>query len=262
MRILILGSSGSAGSGLADAQMAWSRIVERGTESLTGAPAEMLHTRFYTWTADWEEYLENALEKGPFDVVVLSPTKFAFATFAADNRVRRLLGKKAGDWFKGQADAFDAKTSTRTPQGRRGRVNRLVHRTARRAIGQEPLSDVRTITETYLRTMARLARLEDAQVIVLGIAETSSRRHRRHPKTNADVRMFRDTLEKEAARRRFDWIDREALWTANDGEQDDKFSDGVHVNAELHRRIAQAILELMARRLPPTSDAAGLRGLV
>lgn len=256
MKLLLLGSSGSTGSGLDERGQSWAEIVTRELDARLDGDLHVFHTRFYTWTPDWEEFLERALANGPFDVVVLSPTKFGFSVFSADNRVRRLLGKRAGDWFKRRADAFDSKTSIRTSAGRKGKINHVVHRAARKVIGQEPLSSAEAITDTYLRTMARLARLEDAQVILISNTDPSTVLGRRRPKLAAEVQQFRRTLQREAQRRRFDWLDRQALWTTDDGDRDEMYSDGIHSNAEMHRRISAALLALMETKLPPLPLAA------
>lgn len=242
---MILGSSGSAGSGLTEGE-SWAHIVERELAVLLGEAPTVVHTRFYTWTADWEEYLEKTLAKGPFDAVVLSPTKFGFSVYAADNRIRRLLGKRAGDWFKRSADTFDARTSIRTSKGRQGKVNRAVHKAVRRLVGQEPLSDVATITRTYIHTMSRLAQLEDVQVIVISNTAPSTVLARRRPRLAAQVSAFQEALRREAGRRRFAWIERQDLWNSEDGDRDQMYSDGLHSNAEVHRRIAAAVLGLLA----------------
>ena len=245
------------GAGLPNPELAWGRLVEREITDRTGQAPEIVHTRYYTWTPDWEEFLLKQLAKGPFDLVILSPAKFGFQVYSADNRIRKLLGKRTGDWFKHQADGFDAKTWKASDEGLRRKLNRVAHRTARRVVGQSPLSNVETITDTYIRTMAHLARLEDTQVVVLISTHPSKFLAERQPVVREEVVRFRAAMRAEAERRRFDWIDREALWRESDRDRNEMFSDGAHKTAIVHVRLADAILEKIAGQLGARKELVG-----
>jgi len=246
MKLLILGESGSMGTGLPDPEVAWGRALQRGLAERDGVTPEVVHVRLYTWTAGWEDYLERAIAKGPFDVVILSPTKFAFSVYSADNRVRQVFGQRVGDWFKRSADAFDAQTRVQDDEGLRRKANRVAHRSVRKVVGQAPISTVEVITGTYLKAMARLAQLEDAQVIVLGNTNPSERMLERHPEVHARTVQFRNAMKAEAARRRFDWLERDGMWREEDGDRESvMFSDGLHKTAQIHSRMAASLLELI-----------------
>lgn len=248
MRILLLGESGSKGAGLADPETAWGNSLPVELERLTGERPESVHVRFFIWAKGADEYLEEYLQQGPFDVVILSQTKFGFTVWSADNRIRKVLGNRVADWFKHTADSFDGKTRVQGDEGLKRKANRLAHRSVRKVIGQAPTMSARGLTDAYLKVLARLARLEATQVIVVGSSHVSGALARLHPEVVGQTTAFRETIRLDAARRSFDWVDRVTLMQEAGGEHDKLFLDGLHKGEEVHRRIAAALVEKIIER--------------
>ena len=255
MRILLLGESGSMGAALADPATAWGNSVPVELEQLTGERPDFVHVRYFIWAKGSEAYLEQYLAEGPFDVVILSQTKFGFTVWSADNRVRKVLGNRVGDWFKRSADGFDSKTRVQGDEGLKRKVNRVAHRSVRKVVGQAPTLSAKALTDAYLRVLARLARLEDTQVIVLASSDVSKALARLHPEVVGQTAAFREAIRADCVRRSFDWVDRVALMNEAGGDAEKLFVDGLHKGEEVHRRIATALVEKIAERNAPLRDS-------
>src|SRR5262245_16901877 len=150
-----------------DPKTGWGWQLAAEVERLSAAPVDTVHLRFYPWGARAESYLEALLARGPFDAVVISATKGGFTTFSTHDRVRRLAGRRAGEWFLRAATHFDARTRWGKAPGLTLSVNQLAHRLAGRTIGQAPPTTLEEATQGYMRAFTRLARLEDTRVVVV-----------------------------------------------------------------------------------------------
>ena len=245
MRLLILGESDSIGMALADPSQAWGNRIPVEIADMTGAAPETVHVRFYPWAGKSAEYLERVLDQGPFDAVVVSATKVAFTVYSADNRVRKVLGNRAGDWFKGSVRQFDRKTRYRKPPGFRRNLNSAVHKAARKVIGQAPDTSARAVAESYVQAFARLARLEDARVVVVAAPPLPSPAAKLRPKLANEVEWFRDGVRDESRRRHFVHFDGESVLPAPGPERDALFVDDVHKTPALHQLVGRRVAEIV-----------------
>ena len=247
MRILILGESGSNGAGIPDPSVAWGNRLGSDVAAATGIEPDVVHERFFIWHKGADDYLEQLLERGPFDIVVLSQAKYGFTVWSVDNRIRKVLGNRIGDWFKESVATFDAATRKPGDEGLRRKLNRVAHRSVRKVVGQAPTMSAKDLTARYLKVMARLARLEDTQVIVLGSSDVSAVLARMHPQVVAQTAAFREAIRKDCERRRFGHVDRVALMREASTDHESLFTDGLHKGEEVHRRIALALASEIAR---------------
>jgi len=248
MKLLILGESDSKGGGLDDPSQAWGELVPVELQQRLSQEVDCTHVRFFAHVPNCLDYLESLLAKGHYDAVLFSLTSIGFTLMSADNRVRRLMGKRAGAWFKRSADTFDSKTRVRGDEGVRRKLNRGAHRTVRTVIGQEPMLDYPTVLTSHMEILARLARLEDTEILLLGPTDHAGRVATSSRRTQPRVELFRAALHEEAERRRFLWLDRQALSYMGE-DRDALFTDGLHKTPVLHRRIALGAVDLLAPRL-------------
>jgi hypothetical protein len=241
VKLLILGESDSLGLAMADSSLGWGNLLTAQLPQLLGEPVEAEHVRLYTWGGSYTAYLDSVLARGPFDAVVISATKGGFTIFSAHNRVRRILGKRAGDWFQHRADGYDRRARWKKPPGLKKTVNRAAHTLVRRAIGQEAMTSMETVRDGYFEAFSRLARLEDAQVLVVLPPRFPGFTVRRRPKLVAKVEEFRNAIRSEALRRRFSVVDPEAMIPASGPERDVMFIDDLHKTAEYQALLASAV---------------------
>lgn len=243
MRLLILGESDSTGLVLEDPSVAWGNRASTELEGRSGDTLETTHVRFFSWVATAESYLEKLLADGPFDTVVLSTTKVGFTTFTVDNRIREILGNRAGSLFQNAVAGVDRRTLWRQPPGWKRTVNQAGHRVARRVIGLGPVATSEAVTNGYLQTMKALARLEDTLVVVVLAPQVPSSTLLRHPKLGEVVEQFRTAMRGEALRRRFSVVDPMEVMPPPGAERDRLFIDDVHKTPELHEMLAAAVVK-------------------
>lgn len=244
MKLLILGESDSKGWGLGDRTLAWGNRLPGDIERRFGVEVDATHASFYTHATSSLAYLEKLLAEGPFDIVVFSTTTIGFTLLSVDNRVRRFFGKSAGDFVKRRVDNFDRRTRKGADEGPLRRANRLIHTIARNTIGQDPMASYAQVLSNHLQVVARLARLEDTDVIVLGCTDHGGRLAQRVRKTQPQVETFRAAIREETLRRRLAYVDRQALSLAG-RDRDGEFIDGLHKGPAFHERIAKAIVAAM-----------------
>lgn len=245
MRLLILGESDSTGLALADPSQAWGNRIPVEVGEMSGKAPETVHVRFYPWAAGGGAYLESVLERGPFDAVVISASKVAFTVYSADNRVRKVLGNRVGDLFKNSARTFDRQTRWRKPPGLKRSMNEAAHRAVRRVIGQAPDMSAKAVAESYVQAFSRLARLEDARVVVVAAPPLPSPAAGRRPKLAGEVEWFRSAIRDEARRRHFAHFDAETALPPPGPARDELFIDDVHKTPALHQLIGRRVSELL-----------------
>lgn len=245
MRLLILGESDSIGMALREPSQAWGHRIPVEIAEITGVEPEHVHVRFYPWIGDSAGYLEKLLAQGPFDAVVISATKVAFTLVSADNRVRKVFGDHVGDWFKAGVNQFDEHTRRRKPPGLRRSLNAAVHRAGRKVIGQAPDTTALLVARSYAEAFSRLARLEDARIVVVAAPPLPSPAAKRRPGLAQEVEWFRSAIREECRRRYFTHFDGENVLPPPGDERDALFLDAVHKTPALHQLLGRRLAEIL-----------------
>ena len=255
MKLLILGESDSHGFGLEDSSQAWGNLLPAELARQSGLEIESTHLAYYAHTATSLAYLERVLAKGPFDIVVFSVTSIGFTLLSVDHRIGRLFGPRIGEFFKSGVDRFDTTTRRKGDEGWVKKANRAAHALARNTIGQEPMASYEFVLENHQKIVARLARLEDTEVVILGPTDHGGRLAQRVRKTQPQVETFRAIVRAEAERRRLTWIDRQKL-SEMFADRDAEFVDGLHKGPRFHGRIVSAVLGVLAQSSPVLTSSA------
>jgi hypothetical protein len=249
VKLLILGESGSKGLALRDPSLAWGNRLPHAISEALEEPVECVHIRYYPWGATFHGYLEAQLDKGPFDAVILSITKVGFSMYSADNRIRKIFGDRIGDWFKNSVKEVDTRTIYYREDGSLMREAAIrVHRIGAKLIGQAPTNSMQTVAAGYIATMARLARLEDTQVVILNSANVSPQFAGKRPHLRETGMRYRALIREEAHRRRFDIVEREDILAADGGDPEEFIRDGLHRGSDVQERFVEAIGGVIIRR--------------
>lgn len=246
MKLLILGASDSEGKLLPNFSDAWREILRVELPPLLGEELEIEHRRYYVHLPGALEFLERCISEAKPDFVIIAVTAHAFATPSVGNRLRRVLGKRAGSWFERQFSSFDRATDA--PEGTmRDRMNSLGHAAGGRVIGRRGLSTYDQVLGTYTKTVERLARIEDLDLVVMGATYIGPAIERRLPELRAKVDRFNEELEAFVLARHFAWVDRQSIVAALPGVPDRP--DQMHTGKETHRAYAGALLPLIVERM-------------
>lgn len=243
MRLLILGGSDSSGEHLPNFADSWRERLREELPALLGEEVEVFHRKYYTYVPGPLDYLERCLADARPDFVILGANGWEFATPSVANRLRRLFGKTAGDWFERRFESFDAATLGHEGRLRRG-INRGGHAVAG-VVGREPTASYESVLQTYLRTIDRLARQEDLDAIVMGTTYLAPELHARLPKMRSRIIRFNAALRAEAERRHFGWLDKAGLVEAQGRAG---LLDPLHRSAATHRVMADAFKAMIAER--------------
>lgn len=246
MRLLILGASDSEGTLLPNFADSWREKLRLGLPALIGEDVEVFHRRIYVHVPGADAYVERVLEEDRPDFVILGATGYAFSTSSVGNRLRRLLGERAGTWFERKSARFDRATEKEEGTAAE-RVNYTAHWLAGKLIGRDSLSSSSEVFAAYRRTIDRLARDEDLDAIILGTTYNGPRVQRRLPHLRALVDRFNVDMRALAESRRFGWLDRQAIINALPDST--ARPDQMHTGAEVHAAYAAALLPLIAARV-------------
>ena len=242
MKLLVLGSSGSAGSGLADPEReAWPQLVQAALEPRFG-PIELVHRRYFVSAPGVLDYLDQQLDAHQADWVMLQTTAYPLTLRTVAYKISHTVSPRAGKFAERYFNRFDAATRHR---GRALRtVNHASHWLAGHAIGRDTQSRYETVIEKYTQTIDRIARYEAARSGVMGTGVPRRKVVEDNPSCVPMVHKMNAELSAQARRRRMPWVDHDAV-TADIADHDSTFCDIVHKNALWHRRIAQAVLDVL-----------------
>lgn len=237
MKILVFGNSDTRGAAVSGPT--WPELVRRAVSERDGLPAEIVDRQFVPIGERAPDVAERAAREVQPDIILLPLGEFAFWAQTVQLRVRRIFGKRVASWFKNGERRFERATGRRG--GIRRRVNRSAKWVARRVIGAEGLATPKQVTETYRETFARLARIENVEVVVVAYPVTPMPAMER-----GRLREARETfiaeLRREAGARHFLWVSGDALIAAARTTPEMAYAaDQVHIGEPSHALLADAI---------------------
>lgn len=236
MKILVFGNSDTRGAAVSGPT--WPELVRQRLSSGTDE-AMLLDRQFVPVGPKAPDVAERAACEVQPDVILLPLGEFAFWAETVELRVRRLFGKRAARWFKQSERRFERATTGRS--GIRRNTNRAAKWLARRTIGAEGLASVTQVTDTYRETFARLARIENVEVVVVAYPVTPMPALSRRRLREARARFIAD-LQREAKHRHFHWVSGDQLIAAAGLAPAEAYAeDQVHIGEPCHGLLADAI---------------------
>lgn len=236
MRVLIIGASDTLGTYLPDPSQGTFPILARELPTALHEPVEVSHMRFYSHFKNAPEHaFANVRQRAP-DIAVVAAHSMAFTTPSVSARLVHLVGWKTGRWLERRIWAFDRRART---SALAARVRRPAKTLAHRTIGTATYASVEDTIRDYSETIARLSRIEDMQLLLLGTFQ---------PRRDGDVTphaQLNAGLARTAAARRVPWIDRQEIV----GELGDSAfqPNGQFSTPAMHRAVADAVISALAR---------------
>lgn len=243
MKILVFGNSDTRGAVVSGPT--WPELVRRqiGAE---GDEAELADRQFVPIGDKAPDVAERAAREEQPDIVLLPLGEFAFWAETVELRVRRIFGKRAARWFKQGEQRFERATAGEG--GLRRRANRAAKWAARRTIGAEGLASANQVTETYRETFARLARIENTEVVVVAYPVTPMPALSK-PRLREARAQFIAELRREAGQRHFHWISGDELISSAGMTPAEAYArDQVHIGEPCHAIFAEAIVAALVGR--------------
>ncbi|MCC6387876.1 MAG: hypothetical protein IT302_10890 [Dehalococcoidia bacterium] len=249
MKMLVIGSSDTAGTSLPDPTVAWPAAVGRELGQAAGEPVEVIDLPVFHQGPKAVPRVVNALDRHQPDLVIFAFGAYAFIVGTVGQRVRRRYGERAHRLFRRIEVRFEGKTAN--AEGRPARLNHAGRWLARRVIGAEPTATREEVTAIQTEIMRELARREGVTVVVLFAPPVAASVDRENRGANRKLAEHRDRMTALGRAHRFliaDCLPGFAAATAGL-----RHSDGVHKGAAGHRIQADAV---MAALLTPPSPYA------
>jgi hypothetical protein len=164
VRLLVLGSSSSVGSGLARRDLAWPWLVARELPGSIDEPVDLAHEVIFPVGPAAVPRAKAAVERFHPDVVIYAYGAYPCAVETVALRVKQLLGERAFRMFRRAERRFDSTVGGSAAKRRRS--GRWVRWLARRTIGVAPLTTFEELSGIQLEIVHWLSRFEGMVVIV------------------------------------------------------------------------------------------------
>lgn len=253
MKLLVLGTSGSAGVGLAEPEReAWPQLVKAALAPRFG-PVELVHRRYFVTSPGALDYLDRQLEAEQADWLMLQTTAYPLTLRTVAYKISHRVSPRAGRVAERCFNRFDAATRHRGSTLRN--LNSASHWLAGHAIGRDTQGRFEPLIERYRQTIDRIARYEAARSGIMGAGVPRPRVVQDNPACLPMIQKMNAELRAQAATRRIPWVDHDAV-TADIVDHDWTFCDIVHKNALWHRRIAAAVLSTLEPGMALIDDGA------
>lgn len=253
MRLLVLGHSDSTGIQLPRGTPTWPEIVRDQVALETGRDVELESVRWAPYRPGALEYALEIADRVEPDLVVLPLASF----WCAYSNVRTKVDKKFGPRTQRVYRAAEGFVANHLE----GRVipKSASRRMARKVLGVAPLISVAQFIDIHSELIRQLASRENLQVLVLADHHFNEENRRIMPLIPRAIAEINAAIQPIVAERRLLWDDMEKALQVGGHREEIMMPDGVHMNAEGHKRIAAMVGPLaaeFARSLPASPRAA------
>jgi len=252
MKMLILGSSDTAGSTMQDPSLAFPWVISRELGAVVGDTVEVVDVPIVPVGPKAVPRAENALEQNQPDLVIFSFGAYHFIVGTVGLRVRRRYGERAYRLFRKAEVFFEGKTAS--PEGKPARLNRWGRLLARRVIGAEPLGTEEEVTAIHLEIMRLLAQREGLIVVVMLAPPLGENLERDNKGANRSLAKYREYMKGVARSHHFLVADCVPGFEEAARQGSLRHSDGVHKGAAGHRIQADAIMDVLLHPPSPLAE--------
>jgi hypothetical protein len=194
VRLLVLGSSSSAGVGHADPQaVAWPWLAGRALEEALGRPVEVAHLRIVPVGPRPVPMAMQKVDAFEPDVVVFSFGAVLCAVASVSDRIRQVFGHRAYSWFRKAELRFDSVTGNTAVKPRR--IARVARWMGRHTIGVATVATYDEVSGVQAEILHQLSRREGLVVVVACEPDLPSAVVRDNPQANAILNRLRKQIE-------------------------------------------------------------------
>ncbi|MFN0096155.1 MAG: hypothetical protein ACKVVT_15445 [Dehalococcoidia bacterium] len=256
MRLLVIGSSSSSGTGLSDRSLAWPWIVAHELPALIGEPVELTHQVVFPVGPKAIGIAAAAIDSVDPDIAIHSFGFFPAIVSTVSERMRRRHGPRVNRAYR--RIVTQAETRLGQPYGWQRRVNVTGRWLARRVLGTETITTRADVMSNLTQIQHLLAHREGLVVVSMCEPTISDAIHRDQPDARRIFAECRAELEAVSRSHRFTIADCATPWAAHPRQGELYLADGLH-KSELGQRIqADAILStvLASGALPSPGGAA------
>jgi lysophospholipase L1-like esterase len=241
--ILILGNSDTQGR-FVDGPT-WSGVLQSLLAADLDEPVTVTEVGFSAVSTSGAAYAERKVRELRPDLVVLPLGTFAFTVGFSWKRIESLFGKRIGARYRRTEEAFDRRT--REPGNEPRRLNRLVRKTIRRAIGTRPLISQAELTRNYADIIRAVSRVEDVDLLLVAYPAEQGK----HVSIRNIERRRAEFLREvgiEARQRHYRLLDSALLFDSAPPGDDLLTADGFHQQRRGHELLGRAVAEAVKCR--------------
>jgi len=250
VKMLVIGSSDTAGTSLPDPSVAWPNLVARELGEAIGEAVEVIDLPVFHQGPKAVPRVTGALDRHQPDLVVFAFGAYAFIVGTVGHRVRRRYGERVYRLFRRLETRFEGQTAN--VEGKPARLNHAGRWLARRIIGAEAPATREEVTAIQSEIMRELARREGLTVAMLFAPPVAPAVDRENRGANRKLAEHRSRMTALGRSHHFLIADVMPGFAAATGGAL-RHSDGVHKGPAGHRIQADA---LMAALLAPPSPYA------
>ena len=255
MRVLVIGSSSSAGTGLADQSLAWPWLLKAELPAIVGEPVDLEHRIVFPVGPRALPLAFLAVDETEPDLVIHSFGCFPCIIGTVGTRVRKRYGARAFRAFRKFNLLFEGNTA-RT-DGRPARLNHVGRWLVRHVIGTETLATYDEVFGVHSTIQHRLSQREGILLVSMCEPDLSGRLVKENRGALAILRRFRNEMEAVARGHRFIVADCGDGFDAHPERESLFLSDGLHKSVAGQRIQADAILTAIRASGLFAASAAG-----
>ena len=237
VKILVLGNSGT--SGQLTGGTSWTRVFGDCISEQRGTPVHEEQSAFVPTGSRAPEIAAKSVADSEPDLVIVPVSNYVFSAKFVWVRIQRLLGRRAGRWFRGIEQSFNDQTYDK---GRlRHRLNMTLRKVAHRLVGAEALTTSKECAKTYADTFQRLAQAEDVEVVV--VSHGGRRSVYRDPELLRERTLHLEEVRASAEAHHLLFVNTSSVSGQPVGSGDGVQADGLHVTAEYQRAMGEFVAE-------------------
>lgn len=255
MRMLVIGSSASAGHGNDDVTQAWPWLAAARLEEAIGESVEVKRVAIYHTGPKAVGAATKAVEANKPDLVVFNYGSVICAVRTVANRVRNRFGARAYSYFRRAESRFESGPAGQLKQA--SRANHWARWLARHIIGTEANASFEEASGIQVKIIHGLARFEDTVVVVFSDPNLPRSVVRENKGADEIFTRLRARNEDAARQHRFLVANANPLYNAHPDRDSLYQPDLIHRTVEGHAIQAQVLLETLLNPPSPYAASAG-----
>ena len=234
MNILVLGDSDI--SGRFSEGVTWPRLLAESLKGDGNTEAVVTAIPFSAASPSAADYARKKVAEVSPELVIMVLGSYPFTAKFVWLRMERMLGKRAGNWYKALEDGFEDRTRDRS--GGRDLLNRVARRVVPAVMRPLAFCSRDELTANYRKVFGALAQFEDMRIIIMSYPGLGA--HARTGNAPQERTVFFAAMREAARGHRFSWVDGVRIFAGSSGTLK---RDQLHFNADGHRLMAAAIFE-------------------
>lgn len=246
MRICVLGTSSSAGTGL-PREVAWPWLGAAELAIERSQQVEMEHVTLFPVGLRAVPFAMARVEELDPDLVVFAFGSYPCAIATVGQRIKRRYGRRAFDAYHRLELRLTARPGNTVANPTR--MNRWGRWLVRHVIGAETINSVDDVAGILADVLHQLSRREGTHVLVFSEPDWPGALERDSKDANNVLRELRRRMQAVAREHRFPYVDCTAAFDVPDRDAL-YLTDAVHKSIAGHRIQADVFLEAMHRHFP------------